>query len=54
MKINKETQAIKDTLDQIDLIDIDRTFQPKDTGSLNGYKNKTNIYMLSTRDPLQT
>ena len=31
MKINKETQAIKDTLDQIDLIDIDRTFQPKTT-----------------------
>ena len=25
----------------------------KDTGSLNGYKNKTNIYILSTRDPLQ-
>ena len=27
--------------------------QPKDTDWLNGYKNKT-IYMLSTRNPLQT
>ena len=25
-KINKETQALNDTLDQIDLIDIHRTF----------------------------
>ena len=29
MKINKETQAINDTIDQIDLIDIYRTFHPK-------------------------
>ena len=28
--------------------------QPKDTNWLNGYKNKTHIYMLSTRNPLQT
>ena len=28
-KINKETQALKDTRDQIDLIDIYRTFHPK-------------------------
>ena len=28
MKINKETQTLKDTLDQIDLIDIYRTFHP--------------------------
>ena len=28
-KINKETQALKDTVDQIDLIDIYRTFHPK-------------------------
>ena len=28
-KINKETQAINDTIDQIDLIDIYRTFHPK-------------------------
>ena len=30
-KINKETQALNDTLDQIDLIDIYRTFHPKAT-----------------------
>ena len=29
MKINKETQALNDTLDKIDLIDIYRTFHPK-------------------------
>uniref|UniRef100_A0A8D0SDL8 Endonuclease/exonuclease/phosphatase domain-containing protein n=1 Tax=Sus scrofa TaxID=9823 RepID=A0A8D0SDL8_PIG len=28
-KINKETQALKDTLDQRDLIDIYKTFHPK-------------------------
>ena len=28
-KINKETEAINDTIDQIDLIDIYRTFHPK-------------------------
>ena len=28
-KINKETQVLNDTIDQIDLIDIDRTFHPK-------------------------
>ena len=28
-KINKETQALKDTIDQRDLIDIYRTFHPK-------------------------
>ena len=28
-KISKETQALNDTLDQIDLTDIYRTFQPK-------------------------
>ena len=28
-KINKETQALNDTIDQIDLIDINRTFYPK-------------------------
>ena len=28
-KINKETQALNDTLDQIDLIDIYRIFHPK-------------------------
>ena len=29
MKINKETQALNDTIDQIDLIDMYRTFHPK-------------------------
>ena len=29
MKINKETQALNNTIDQIDLIDIYRTFHPK-------------------------
>ena len=28
-KINKETQTLNDTLDQLDLIDIYRTFYPK-------------------------
>ena len=28
-KINKETQSLKDTMDQLDLIDISRTFHPK-------------------------
>ena len=31
MKINKETQALSDTLDKMDLIDIYRTFHPKTT-----------------------
>ena len=30
-KITKETQALNDTIDQIDLIDIYRTFHPKTT-----------------------
>ena len=30
-KINKETQALNDTTDQINLIDISRTFNPKTT-----------------------
>ena len=29
MKINKETEALNDTIDQIDLVDIYRTFPPK-------------------------
>ena len=29
MKINKETQTSNDTIDQLDLIDIYRTFHPK-------------------------
>ena len=31
MKINKETQILKDTLNKMDLIDIYRTLQPKTT-----------------------
>ena len=31
MKINKETQALNDTLNMMDLIDIYRTFHPKTT-----------------------
>ena len=31
MKINKETQALNDTLNKLDLIDIYRTFHPKTT-----------------------
>ena len=31
MKINKETQALKDTLKKVDLIDIYRTSHPKTT-----------------------
>ena len=48
-KIKKETQALNDTIHQIDLIGIYRTFQPKDTGLLNGYKNKTHIYAVYRR-----
>ena len=32
-KINKETQTFKDTMDQLDLIDIYRTFHPKQSTS---------------------
>ena len=32
MKINKETQALNDTLNKMDFIDIYRTFYPKTTG----------------------
>ena len=31
MKINKETQALNDTLNQVDLLDIYRTFDPRKT-----------------------
>ena len=31
MKIKKETQALNDTLNKVDLIDINRTFHPKMT-----------------------
>ena len=32
-KISKETQILKDTMDQLDLIDIYRTFHPKTMNS---------------------
>ena len=32
-KINKETQTLKDTMDQLDLIDIYRTFHPQQSTS---------------------
>ena len=35
MKINKETQALNDTLNNMDLIDIYRTFHPKTTEYLS-------------------
>ena len=31
MKINKETQALNDTLNKLDLNDVYRTFHPKTT-----------------------
>ena len=31
MEINKKTEALNDTIDQIDLIDVYRTFHPKTT-----------------------
>ena len=31
MKLNKKTQALNDTLNKMDLIDIYRTFHPKTT-----------------------
>ena len=34
-KINKETQTLNDTIDQLDLIDIYRTFHRKNVISLN-------------------
>ena len=42
MKINKETQALNDTLNKMELIDIYRTFHPKTTeytffSSAHGY-----------------
>ena len=35
MKINKETQALNDTLNKMDLIDIYRTFHPKQQNTLS-------------------
>ena len=38
MKINKETEALNDTIDQIDIIDIYRTYHPK-TGDYTFFSN---------------
>ena len=44
-KINKETQTLNDTMDQLDLIDIYRTFHPK---TLNFH-----LFLKCTRNLLQ-
>ena len=35
MKVNKEAQALNDTLNKMDLIDIYRTFHPKQQNTLS-------------------
>ena len=42
-KINKETQALNDTMDQLDLIDIYRTFHPK-TMNANFFSSAHEIF----------
>ena len=44
-KISKETQTLKDTMDQLDLIDIYRTFHPKTKNFifLNAYRTFSRI-----------
>ena len=45
-KINKETQTLNDTMDQLELIDISRTFHPKTinfTFFSSGYKTFSRI-----------
>ena len=42
-KINKETQALNDTIDQIDLTDIYRTFHPK-TADYNFFSSSHGIF----------
>ena len=44
-KINKETQTLKDTMDQLDLIDIYRTFHPQN--------NQLHLFLKCTRNLLQ-
>ena len=43
MKINEETQALNDTLNKMDLIDIYRTFQPK-TADYNFFSSAHGIF----------
>ena len=56
MKINKETQALNDTLNKMNLIDIFRTFHPKTTeytffSSANGTFSRTD-HILSHKSSL--
>ena len=44
-KINKETQTLNDTIDQLDLIDIYRTFHPQN--------NEFHLFLKHTRNLLQ-
>ena len=44
-KINKETQTLNDTIDQLDLIDIYRTFHPQN--------NEFPLFLKCTRNLLQ-
>ena len=46
MKISKETQALNDTLDQMDLIDIYRTFHPKTTEYSSAHGTFSRIYHI--------
>ena len=43
-KINKETQSLNDTIDQLDLIDIYRTFHPKTMEFYLFLKHTWNIF----------
>ena len=60
-KINKETQTLNDTIDQLDLIHIYRTFDPKTIhfaflsrayGTL--FKRQTNLCRLTVTKIIQT
>ena len=55
MKINKETQALNDTLNKMDLIDIYRTFHPKTTeytffSSAYGTFSRINHNLVTNQD----
>ena len=45
-KINKETQTLKDTMEQLDLNDIYRTFHPK--------KNQLHLFLKCTQNLLHS
>ena len=46
LKINKETQALNDTLNKLDLIDIYRTFHPKTTEYSSAHGTFSRIYHI--------